>query len=62
MTIERACRECHAISTQDVCPVCKSTNLSKDIIGFVHVLDAKHSFLAHKMGIDQNGKWALKVR
>ncbi|MHB8587146.1 MAG: transcription elongation factor subunit Spt4 [Thermoplasmatota archaeon] len=62
MTIERACRECHAISTQDVCPACKSTNLSKDIIGFVHVMDAKRSIIAKKMGIDQGGKWALKVR
>lgn len=62
MTIERACRECHFITTQDACPQCKSTNLSKDIIGFVHVVDFKQSIIAQKMGVDANGKWALKVR
>ncbi|HLE96733.1 MAG TPA: transcription elongation factor subunit Spt4 [Candidatus Thermoplasmatota archaeon] len=62
MTVDKACRDCHFISQADVCPQCKSTNLSKDIIGFVVIVDAKKSRIAQKMGIDAPGKYALKVR
>lgn len=60
--MSKACRDCHTITEADACPACKSTNLSKDYLGFVHVLDVKRSVLAKKMNIDSPGVYALKVR
>ena len=62
MTLERACKACHTITTGEECPACKSTDLSKDFLGYVIVIDAKRSQIAKKMGIDTPGKYALKVR
>ncbi|MGQ0534795.1 MAG: transcription elongation factor subunit Spt4 [Methanobacteriota archaeon] len=58
----KACRDCHFVTELDSCPSCKSTNLSKDWLGLVVVLDAKKSVIAKKMNIDTPGKYALKVR
>ncbi|MHB8604209.1 MAG: transcription elongation factor subunit Spt4 [Thermoplasmatota archaeon] len=58
----RACRDCHFVTEADVCPSCKSTNLSKDFLGMTVVMDAKRSIIAKKMNIDAPGKYALKVR
>ena len=59
----KACRDCHLISEDtDKCPACHGANLSKDWLGFVVVTDVPHSVIAKKMQIDQQGKYALKVR
>jgi DNA-directed RNA polymerase subunit E" len=58
----KACRECHMVSEADACPNCKSTDLSKDWLGYVVVTDAKRSIIAQKMGIKAPGRYALKVR
>lgn len=58
----RACRDCHLISEGEQCPACKSTNLSKDFLGFAVVLNANKSVIAQKMNITEKGKYALKVR
>lgn len=62
MASERACRQCHGITTADECPHCHSQDLSKDYLGYVIVLDTEHSWIAAKMGIEEAGKYALKVR
>jgi DNA-directed RNA polymerase subunit E" len=58
----KACRECHMVTEQDSCPNCKSTDLSKDWLGYVVVMDVKRSIIAQKMGIKAPGRYALKVR
>ncbi len=50
------------VTEADSCPACRGTNLSKDWLGFVHVIDASRSIIAKKMNIDANGRYALKVR
>jgi DNA-directed RNA polymerase subunit E" len=50
------------VSEQDTCPNCKSTDLSKDWLGYVVVMNHKNSQIAQKMGIKANGRYALKVR
>lgn len=62
MSKERACRACHTITTADECPACNSSELSKDYLGYVIVMDPEQSVIAQKMGIDAPGKYALKVR
>ena len=59
----KACRDCHMVSEDvDTCPQCKSTNLSKDFLGFAIIVDPKKSVIAQKMNIDTKGRYALKVR
>lgn len=59
---EMACRACHGITTADECPHCHGDDLSNDYLGYVIVLDVDQSWIAAKMGIDEPGKYALKVR
>jgi DNA-directed RNA polymerase subunit E" len=58
----RACTNCHFITRENVCPKCKSTNLSEDYSGIVIMFDAENSAIAKAMDIKDKGHYALKVR
>ena len=66
----KACRDCHYLTDEAVCPNCKSTNLSTSYTGVVVVLPGrdphedprKSSYVAERLNIDKPGKYALKVR
>lgn len=60
--MKRACRSCKLITEENVCPICKSTDLSDDYSGLLVVLDPEGSQLAIKMEIKEAGRYALKVR
>ncbi len=60
--VDRACRECRYISQELTCPNCKSTNLSDDFSGVVYIIDPERSAVAHLMGINKKGKYAIRVR
>jgi DNA-directed RNA polymerase subunit E" len=70
LTKQRACRQCHFLTSENVCPNCKSTNLSSSYTGIVVVLPSrdsgedprKASYIAERLNIDRPGKYALKVR
>ncbi|MHA1145157.1 MAG: transcription elongation factor subunit Spt4 [Candidatus Helarchaeota archaeon] len=62
MPKERACRNCHMIITEQQCPNCKSTVLSREYVGIVMIYDPENSSIAKKMGVTKKGKYALKVR
>jgi len=59
--MEKACRNCHRLSSANVCPLCKSQNFSDRWKGFVIILDAGRSKIAEQMGIKMPGKYALKL-
>lgn len=60
---EKACRNCHALTTGSICPSCKSTNLSDDWTGIVVIMDPEGSYIAEKLGVKKtSGRYALKVR
>lgn len=59
---EKACSECHFITTGNVCPKCKSTSLSDDFSGIVIIFDPEGSAIAKAMGIKEKGRYALRVR
>ena len=59
---EKACRECHLISYESICPNCKSTNLSDDSSGIVVIIDPEESAIARAMNINKKGHYALRVR
>jgi DNA-directed RNA polymerase subunit E" len=57
----KACKHCSFITEEDVCPLC-SNQTSKDWQGYVIIIDHSKSEIAKRMGINVNGKFALKVR
>lgn len=61
MKLEKACKQCHVITEEDSCPSCSSPT-SKEWQGYVVILDHTKSEIAKRMGINVNGKFALRVR
>ncbi len=59
---QRACRECHLITTGHMCPKCKTANLSDDFSGVIIIIDPEGSQIAKAMGIKEKGRYALRVR
>ncbi len=61
MAREMACRKCKFVTIGKVCPVCKSSDLTRDWSGIVLVVDPSNSQIARTLGITEKGKYALKV-
>jgi len=59
---EKACRECNYLTTEPVCPNCKSTSFSDDYSGIVIIFDPETSALAKAMKVKKEGRYALRVR
>lgn len=57
----KACKNCHQLTEEAVCPVCHSPT-SKTWQGYVVVADPKKSKIARRMNVKTPGKYALKVR
>ncbi len=60
-TTLRACRNCHFLTEEEICPRCGGET-SKEWQGFLYVVDYTKSLIAKAMGIEGNGRYALKVR
>ncbi|MHA1687386.1 MAG: transcription elongation factor subunit Spt4 [Candidatus Heimdallarchaeaceae archaeon] len=62
--MSKACRMCHLIlpKTQNICPNCKTKDLSSDYTGEVIIIDPEHSEIAAKIKISKPGRYALRVR
>jgi DNA-directed RNA polymerase subunit E" len=60
--MSRACRTCKIITEENVCPICKGTDLSDDYSGLLIVVDPEGSQMAQKMEIKKEGRYALKIR
>lgn len=61
MAREQACRKCHMLTHDKVCPNDRSNELSSEWSGLIIVLDVQHSKVAHTLGITVPGRYALKV-
>ncbi|MCK5309976.1 MAG: DNA-directed RNA polymerase subunit E [Thermoplasmata archaeon] len=59
--IVKACKSCSLITEEDECKVCGSQT-SREWQGYVVIMDHSRSEIARKMGIQTNGKFALRVR
>jgi DNA-directed RNA polymerase subunit E" len=57
----KACSHCSKITDEDKCPRC-GNKTSKDWQGYVVIIDARKSEIAKRMGVDVDGKYALRVR
>ncbi|MCK4478727.1 DNA-directed RNA polymerase subunit E'' [Candidatus Bathyarchaeota archaeon] len=59
---EKACRECHTLTTGALCQKCKTATLSDDFSGLVIIIDPEESEIAKVMEIKEKGRYALRVR
>lgn len=59
---EKACRDCHYITTETACPNCKSSNLSDDFTGLIIIFDLEGSAITQAMKAKKKGRYALRVR
>lgn len=60
---EKACTVCHALTKENLCPKCKtSSSLSDDFSGLVIIFDPVGSSIAKAMGVNEKGRYAIKVR
>ena len=57
---KQVCRNCRRFTTEKVCPVCKSTNLSNSWKGMVIIVNVD-SEIAKVLQIETPGKYALFV-
>ncbi|PLC68989.1 DNA-binding protein [Vulcanisaeta sp. EB80] len=59
----KACRNCKAVVPEETekCPVCGSTDFSKDWMGLIIVLKPEESCIASKLGIKKEGMYAIDV-
>lgn len=57
----KACKNCHQLTDENVCPTCQQPT-SKQWQGYIVISDPKKSRIARRMNIKAAGKYALKVR
>ena len=61
MSTLKACKVCREITVEDKCSTC-GDKTSREWQGYLIMVNHTRSEIAKKVGIDANGKYALKVR
>lgn len=61
MTKEKACKDCRRLVKGDVCPACKTSDLTTGWKGLAIIIDP-NSEIAEKMDINSTGRYAIKMR
>jgi len=59
--MNRACKNCRRIVKGNVCPICKTSDLTKTWKGVLIVVDSG-SEIAKQAGITAPGKYAIRVK
>ena len=57
----KACKKCHLLSEVEKCPKCGGET-SREWQGYAYIVDYKVSAIAKALGVDENGRYALRVR
>jgi DNA-directed RNA polymerase subunit E" len=60
--VEKACTNCHMLTTENVCPSCRTSSFTTDWSGVAIVVDPERSEIAKKLGAKKRGRYAIKVR
>ena len=60
--MKKVCRKCKLFFETQECPICKSTQVANSWQGRFYILDRDKSNIAKKIGITQEGEYAIKVR
>ncbi len=61
MSKKKACKRCKYFFEGDECPQCKTTQSVTNWKGRIFILDNKQSDIAHKVGAEVDGEYAIKV-
>ncbi|QQG39802.1 MAG: DNA-directed RNA polymerase subunit E'' [Candidatus Aenigmatarchaeota archaeon] len=61
MVREKACKNCRRIVEGDICPMCKSTDMTRSWRGTVVVFDAE-SEIAKGMNVKAAGRYVIEVK
>lgn len=59
---DKACRSCRYITSDDHCPLCQGTELTKDWEGYILLINSDDSIVAEEIGAKSPGKYALKIK
>jgi DNA-directed RNA polymerase subunit E" len=59
--VERACKTCRRLVKGNVCPACKTSDLTRNWRGVLLVIDSE-SEIAKEAGISTPGKYAIRVK
>ena len=60
--MRNVCRTCNLIITTNLCPNCKSNDISDDWTGLVTIINPEKSQIAKVLEIKKEGRYALRVR
>ncbi|PIN76305.1 DNA-directed RNA polymerase subunit E'' [Candidatus Woesearchaeota archaeon CG10_big_fil_rev_8_21_14_0_10_37_12] len=61
MSRKKACKSCKYFYEGQECPLCKSSQTVTNWKGRIHIIDAKESGIAKKIGVEETGEYAIKV-
>lgn len=61
MVREKACKQCKRVVEGDICPMCRSTELTRNWRGVVIVFDAD-SEIAKGMNIKAPGRYVIEIK
>lgn len=61
MAVEKACKNCHRLVKGNICPICKTSELTSSWKGYVVVMDPSKSEVAKMLKIEVPGKYALRI-
>lgn len=59
---KKVCKKCKMFVDGKTCPICKGTQFTTTWRGRIHILDAKRSEIAKKIGKDVKGEYGIRVR
>ncbi len=58
---KKVCRSCRVFYDEEICPQCKSSDVTTTWKGRIAILDAKKSEIAQKAGYTKEGEFAIKI-
>lgn len=59
---KKACKRCRLFFDGQECPSCKSNQFTTNWKGRLSILDAAESGVSKRVGITENGEYAIKVK
>ena len=60
--VTRACKTCRRLVKGNMCPICKTSELTRNWKGILVVMDPVNSEVAKEAGITSPGKFAIRVK
>jgi DNA-directed RNA polymerase subunit E" len=59
---KKVCKNCKIFVDTGDCPICKNSNFTTNWQGRIVFIDTKNSMIAHKIGTEISGEYAIKAR